>query len=112
MLGVYLSGTGNTKHCIEKLVKMLDTSAKILPLESENVIDAIKRNDTIVLGYPTQFSNAPYMVREFIISNADIWRGKQILCVATMGASEQGLFFIGVHTFVIAVASLASECRL
>ena len=86
MLGVYLSGTGNTKHCIEKIVKMLDTSAKILPLESENVIDEIKSNDTIILGYPTQFSNAPYMVREFIISNADIWRGKQILCVATMGA--------------------------
>lgn len=86
MLGVYLSGTGNTKHCIEKLVKLLDESAKILPLESENVIDEIKNNDRIVLGYPTQFSNAPYMVREFIISNADVWQGKQILCVATMGA--------------------------
>ena len=86
MLGVYLSGTGNTKHCIEKLVRLLDGSAKILPLESERVIDEINSNDIIVLGYPTQFSNAPYMVREFIISNADIWRGKQILCVATMGA--------------------------
>ena len=24
MIGVYLSGTGNTKHCVEKLVKLLD----------------------------------------------------------------------------------------
>ena len=86
MLGVYLSGTGNTKHCIEKLVKLLDGSAKTLPLESENVIDEIKSNDIIVLAYPTQFSNAPYMVRDFILSNSDIWQGKKILCVATMGA--------------------------
>lgn len=28
MIGVYLSGTGNTKHCIEKLVKLLDQSLK------------------------------------------------------------------------------------
>lgn len=86
MLGVYLSGTGNTKHCIEKLVGLLDISAKVLPLESEGVVDEIKKHDTIVLGYPTQFSNAPYMVRDFIVSHADLWRGKQILCVTTMGA--------------------------
>lgn len=28
MIGIYLSGTGNTKHCIEKLTKLLDSSAK------------------------------------------------------------------------------------
>ena len=86
MVGIYLSGTGNTKHCIEKLVKSLDETAIVMPLEDQSVIDKIKSNDTIILGYPTQFSNAPYMVRDFIQSNASLWKGKKILCVATMGA--------------------------
>lgn len=33
MTGIYLSGTGNTKHCIEKLVKLLDETAEVLPLD-------------------------------------------------------------------------------
>ena len=60
MIGIYLSGTGNTKYCITKLVKLIDASADVVPLEDESVIDKIKRNGTIILGYPTQFSNAPY----------------------------------------------------
>lgn len=66
MIGIYLSGIGNTKHCIERLVKLLDQSAKTIPLENRNIISEIKNNDTIILGYPTQFSNAPVMVRDFI----------------------------------------------
>lgn len=85
MIGVYLSGTGNTKHCIEKLTALIDKNAMVLPLENEYIIENIKNNDSIILGYPTQFSNAPIMVRDFIKSN-DIWKDKKILCVATMGA--------------------------
>lgn len=66
MIGIYLSGIGNTKHCIERLVKLLDQSAKTIPLENRNIISEIKNNDTIILGYPTQFSNAPVMVQDFI----------------------------------------------
>ncbi|MBS6116628.1 EFR1 family ferrodoxin, partial [Thomasclavelia spiroformis] len=44
------------------------------------------QNEEIYIGYPTQFSNAPYMVRDFIKKNADIWKNKKILCIATMGA--------------------------
>lgn len=86
MIGIYLSGTGNTKHCIEKIVGLLDDSAKVLPLELPDVIDEIKSADKIVLGYPTQYSNAPYMVRDFIRQNFSIWKDKKVLCVATMGA--------------------------
>lgn len=86
MIGIYLSGTGNTKHCIEKLTSLIDASAETIPLECANVIDEIKKNDTIILGYPTQYSNAPYMVRNFINKNKSLWNGKKILCVATMGA--------------------------
>lgn len=86
MIGIYLSGTGNIKHCIEKLTGLLDDTAKTIPLESVDVIEQIKKNNTIILGYPTQFSNAPYMVRDFIKKNNSLWKGKRILCVATMGA--------------------------
>lgn len=86
MIGIYFSGTGNTKHCIEKLIELLDSSAKAIPLENDDVIDEIKRNKTIILGYPIQFSNAPYMVRDFISKNSSLWSGKKLLCVATMGA--------------------------
>lgn len=86
MLGIYLSGTGNTRHCIEKLVGLLDKTARTIPLEQENVVKEIEQNDTIILGYPTQYSNAPFMVRDFIKANSQLWKGKNILCVATMGA--------------------------
>lgn len=85
MLGIYFSGTGNTKHCIEKLTGLLDITAKVIPLEADNVVKQIEQNNMIILGYPVQYSNAPIMVRDFIQSNARIWSGKKILCVATMG---------------------------
>ena len=50
MLGLYLSGTGNTKHCIEKLTNLLDGSAKVIPLECTDIIEEIKKNKTIILG--------------------------------------------------------------
>ncbi len=86
MVGVYLSGTGNTKHCVEKIVGLLDKTAAALPLEDPSVINQITSNDTIIFGYPTQFSNAPYMVRDFIKKNGSLWKNKKILCVVTMGA--------------------------
>ena len=70
MIGVYLSGTGNTRHCVEKLVSLLDASAKSVPLESPKLVQVLEEQDIIVLGYPTQFSNAPFMVRDFIRTNA------------------------------------------
>lgn len=73
MLGIYFSGTGNTKHCIEKLTGLLDITAKVIPLEADNVVKQIEQNNTIILGYPVQYSNAPVMVRDFIQSNARIW---------------------------------------
>lgn len=86
MLGIYLSGTGNTKYCMNLLVKGLEPSAMVLSLDNTDLIKEIEKNDVIFLGYPTQFSNAPYMVREFIHKNANLWKEKQIFCMATMGA--------------------------
>lgn len=86
MIGVYLSGTGNTKYCMEQLVSNVDTTAKCIPMEDKEVRSQIIKNDVIYLGYPTQFSNIPFMVRDFINKNKDIWQGKKVFCIATMGA--------------------------
>ncbi len=83
---VYLSGTGNTKFCIEKFVKLLDEKAPVFAIEDETALSALKNYEYVVLGYPVQYSNAPKMVRDFIIRNAALWKGKKVFCLATMGA--------------------------
>ena len=79
MLGVYLSGTGNTKRCIKKLTGLLVADAQTVPVEEPNVVEQIK-NDIIIFGYPIQFSGTPCMVRDFI--RKTIWSGrKRKFCV-------------------------------
>ena len=85
VIGVYLSGTGNTKHCVENLVNLIDDTAQCFPLEHPQIEHVIEKQDEIILGYPTQFSNAPCMVRDFIIKNGSLWPGKKVFCVNTMG---------------------------
>ena len=86
MIGVYLSGTGNTRHCIQKFLTVLDSDAKCVPIEDKESINAIRKNDEIILAYPTQFSNVPFMVRDFVIRHKDVWKGKKIFLITTMGA--------------------------
>ena len=86
MVGVFLSGTGNTKHCIQKFLTALDSDARCIPIEEKKSIDAIRKNEEIVLAYPTQFSNVPFMVRDFVIRYKDVWKGKKIFLITTMGA--------------------------
>lgn len=50
-----------------------------------SVVEELKHHDFIVLAYPVQFSNAPIMVRDFIRHYSELWKGKKVLCVATMG---------------------------
>lgn len=85
MIGIYLSGTGNTKHCVEKLVSLIDDIAKCVPLEYPPIVHILEKQETIILGYPTQFSNAPFMVRDFIKKNNSLWKGKKVFCINTMG---------------------------
>ena len=77
MIGIYLSGTGNTKHCVEKLLNLLDDTARCIPLETPYIINMLENENTIVLGYPTQFSIAPFMVLDFIKRNPELWKGKK-----------------------------------
>ncbi len=85
MVGIYLSGTGNTKRCVEKVMELLDHSAQVIPIEGKETANLLAQHDFVVLAYPVQFSNAPVMVRDFIKDHSDLWKGKMVLCLATMG---------------------------
>lgn len=84
MIGVYFSGTGNTKYCVEYVLNRLDSSGAAYAIESDDVIAAIKASDEIVFAYPVYYSNLPKIVREFIVNNAELWHGKKIFVIATM----------------------------
>lgn len=84
MIGVYFSGTGNTKYCVEYVVHRLGGGAAYA-IESDGAIAAVQSSDEIVFAYPVQFSNMPKIVGDFIVSNAGLWRGKKIFVIATMG---------------------------
>ena len=86
MIGIYLSGTGNTKHCLGKFLSLTAPDAELIPLEDPRSSALLKEHDEIVLAYPTQFSNAPYMIRDFIRRNSEYWKGKKVFCMTTMGA--------------------------
>ena len=85
MVGIYFSGTGNTKYCVETFVKECDAAALAFSIEEENIAQIISDRKEIVFGYPVQFSNLPKMLKDFVVSNSDIWRDKKVFIIATMG---------------------------
>lgn len=84
MNAVYLSGTGNTKHIVSLLIDKIGKDGNIYPIESEEVDKAFEE-DEIIIAYPTQFSNIPYLVRDFIIKHGSEWKDKKIFLITTMG---------------------------
>ena len=85
MVGIYFSGTGNTKYCITKLVRELDKNAEVFPLEDTRAISAIQNSDTVIFGYPIYYSNLPKIVKDFIKENFALFKAKKVFIVATMG---------------------------
>ncbi len=85
MIGIYFSGTGNSKYALERFLRKYDETAKTYAVEDERITELIKQNEEIVFSYPVQFSNIPKMLRDFIERNRQLWRGKKIFVIATMG---------------------------
>lgn len=85
MLGLYFSGTGNSKYCLETFIKEIQPSAKSLSIEDPQAIEEIKNHETLVFAYPVYFSSIPKIVHDFIVSNKDIFKGKNIYIIASQG---------------------------
>lgn len=85
MLGIYFSGTGNSRYALETFLGQYDESAKVFAIEDESLVGRIKNNEEIVFSYSVQFSNIPKMLKDFVDRYRHLWQGKKIFVIATMG---------------------------
>lgn len=84
MIGLYFSGTGNSKYCLERFLKEFK-DIPIYSIEDSKVIEHMKQHTQIIIAYPVQYSNIPKILRDFIMKNAGSWKNKEIFIIATMG---------------------------
>lgn len=85
MVGLYFSGNGNTKYCIQKFADNCAEKCSLMSIEDFSLNDTINQDDFIVLAHPVYFSNLPKIVRDFINGNGDFFKGKKVFIIATMG---------------------------
>ena len=85
MIGIYFSGTGNSKYCIHKFLEVYNNNSPAFSIEQDEAAALIKDNDEIVISYPVQFSNIPKILYDYIVTNQQLWKGKKIFIIATMG---------------------------
>ena len=85
MTGIYFSGTGNTKFCVDKFLKEYDNSKNLFSIEANEALEKIKNDNEIVIGYPVQYSNIPKILQDYIVNHQYVWKGKNIFIIATMG---------------------------
>ena len=86
MIGIYFSGTGNTRYCMEQFVSNYDDTMEIIPLEEiQPQLNKLQSESDIVFAYPIYYSSLPKIVREFIDDYKNIWQDKNVFIIATMG---------------------------
>jgi len=85
MKGLYFSGTGNTKYCVEQFIKHFGDNNIAVSIEASNINNIFVDDDIIVLGYPIYFSNVPKIVYDFIVKHKDNFANKKVFIIATMG---------------------------
>lgn len=86
MIGIYFSGTGNTKYCVSKFLEYYhdNNENNLYSIEDKNCINMIKENNDIVFAYPIYHSDMPIIVRNFINNNKEMFRNKNIFIIVTM----------------------------
>ena len=85
MIGIYFSGTGNSRYAADFFCREYNVEASVYSIEDVDVLMAVNDADLIVFAYPVQFSTVPKIVRDFVIDNSELWRNKKVFVIATMG---------------------------
>ena len=87
MVGVYFSGTGNTKYCVSKFLEYYNDKKEndLYSIEDKNCITKIKESNDIVFAYPIYYSDIPIIVKDFLNNNKEIFKNKNIFIIITMG---------------------------
>ena len=78
----YFSGTGNTEYVVKKLCSELKSKYEVKVYDICKV-DRVEESDTYILAYPIYGSCPPIPMRRFLHGNADKFRGKEMIIVAT-----------------------------
>lgn len=81
---IYFSGNGNTRYCAQEFSKWTGNES-IFSIEDENAVRAIAESDSFGFAWPVHFSNIPFIVKDFINKNSEVFKGKKIFLIATMG---------------------------
>ncbi len=84
MIGVYFSGTGNTKYCVEYFLSLLDEKASCISIENSSLKEKVKEETFIVLGYPIYYSNLPKIFFDFLEKNKALFEHKDVFIICTM----------------------------
>lgn len=85
MVGIYFSGTGNSRYALELFCGGYDKGVKVFSIEDDNAIEAVRQEDLLVFAYPVQYSTVPKILRDFISDNIELWKNKKVFIIATMG---------------------------
>lgn len=85
MIGLYFSGTGNSRHAVEEFVRHIDLNGRVFSIETPGLDTLLSGEQTIVLGYPACFSNMPLILRDFIKGSPKLFAGKDVFIISTMG---------------------------
>ena len=89
MIGIYFSGTGNSKYCLEYLLKCYcGDNYKIFSIEEINnnieILKMIDNDENIFIAYPIYFSTIPRILKEFVNNNGNFFNTKKVFIIATM----------------------------
>lgn len=85
MIGIYFSGTGNSKYCLDNFLRVSNSQSNAYAIEEPQCINEIQKHEEIVFAYPVQYSNIPKIVKDFIVAHKELWSGKTVFVIATMG---------------------------
>ena len=85
MVGIYFSGTGNSKYAAEEFCKENDNKNGGYSIEDTEALTVVTESDLIVFAYPVQFSTVPKILRDYITDNSELWMNKSVFIIATMG---------------------------
>lgn len=84
MIGIYFSGTGNSRYALEVLAKALDPDCALFSIEDDTLVEQLHQHEEILFSYPVQYSAVPKIVSDFVHRHRDAWQGKRVFVVATM----------------------------
>ena len=69
MIGIYFSGTGNSKYAVELFCREYENESLTYSIEDAEALIAVTESDFIVFSYPVQFSTVPKIIVYYLKIN-------------------------------------------